>query len=69
MWESSGYKIFVNADHTSGERIDLPGDLIHLTHYCATLGHKMNHSFDYNCEEWSVYTVIVMNSDNLAQVC
>jgi len=52
VWESSGYKIFVNADHTSGERIDLPGDLIHLTHYCATLGHKMNHSFDYNCEEW-----------------
>ena len=51
-WESSGYKIFVNADHSSGERIDLPGDLIHTTNYCATLGHKMNHNFEYNCSEW-----------------
>ena len=51
-WETSGYKIFVNADHSSGERIDLPGDLIETTNYCATLGHKMNHSFDYNCTEW-----------------
>merc|ERR1712130_837641 len=24
-WDTSGYKIFVNADHSSGERIDLPG--------------------------------------------
>ena len=51
-WETSGYKIFVNADHSSGERIDLPGDLIHLHNYSATLGHKMNHNFDYNCSEW-----------------
>ena len=41
----------MNADHTSGERIDLPGDLIHLKNYCATLGHKMNHNFNYNCKE------------------
>ena len=39
-WDSSGYKIFINADHSSGERIDLPGDLIHLSNYAATLGHK-----------------------------
>ena len=51
-WETSGYKIFINADHASGERVDLPGELIHLDKYCATLGHKMNHSFDYNCTEW-----------------
>lgn len=51
-WETSGYKIFVNADHSSGERIDLPGNLIETSNYCATLGHKMNHSFDYNCTEW-----------------
>jgi len=52
VWESSGYKIFVNADYKSGERIDLPGDLIYLENYRATLGHKMNHCFDYNCTEW-----------------
>ena len=51
-WDTSGYKIFINADHASGERVDLPGELIHLDNYCATLGHKMNHSFDHNCTEW-----------------
>ena len=51
-WATSGYKIFVNADHSSGERIDLPGPLVDTDNYCATLGHKMNHSFDYNCVEW-----------------
>jgi len=30
----------------------LPGDLIYLDNYCATLGHKINHSFVYNCTEW-----------------
>ena len=52
VWETSGYKIFVNADHSSGERIDLPGELAETGYYCATLGHKMNHSFEYNCAEW-----------------
>ena len=51
-WETSGYKIFINADHASGERVDLPGELVNLDNYSATLGHKMNHSFDYNCTEW-----------------
>ena len=27
-WDTSGYKIFVNADHSSGERIDLPGPYV-----------------------------------------
>merc|ERR1712080_157020 len=53
-WETSGYKIFINADYKSGERIDLPGDLIHTANYRATLGHKMNHSFVPNCTEWFV---------------
>lgn len=53
-WETSGYKIFINADYKSGERIDLPGDLIYTNNYCATLGHKMNHSFQPNCTEWFV---------------
>jgi len=53
-WDTSGYKIFVNADYKSGERIDLPGDLIYTENYRATLGHKMNHSFEPNCTEWFV---------------
>jgi hypothetical protein len=51
-WETSGYKIFANTNEQWGERIDLPGDLIYLDNYCATLGHKVNHSFVYNCTEW-----------------
>jgi len=51
-WDSSGYKIFANTNEQWGERIDLPGDLIYLENYCATLGHKVNHSFVYNCTEW-----------------
>ena len=37
-WESSGYKIFVNADFASGERMDIPQDMVSLQTYCATLG-------------------------------
>ena len=29
-----------------------PGDLVNLENYCATLGHKINHNFVYNCTEW-----------------
>ena len=54
-WDSSGYKIFINADHSSGERIDLPGDLIHLSNYAATLGHKetLIYSFIHSFEKKS----------------
>ena len=51
-WENSGYKIFANTNELWGERIDIPGDLIYLENYCATLGHKINHNFEYNCTEW-----------------
>ena len=37
-WETSGYKIFVNADFASGERMDIPQDMVSLQTYCATLG-------------------------------
>ena len=37
-WDTSGYKIFVNADFASGERMDIPEDMISLQKYCATLG-------------------------------
>ena len=57
----------MNADHSSGERMDLPGELVNLDTYTATLAHKvqsehsesashsapqLNHSWDYNCSEW-----------------
>ena len=28
------------------------GDLIYLENYRATLAHKINHNFHYNCTEW-----------------
>ena len=51
-WDNSAYKIFTNTNEVHGERLDLPGELVQLEHYCATLGHKINHSFHYNCTEW-----------------
>lgn len=51
-WTSSGYKIYINADYESGERMDIPAEYISLSSYCASLGHKLNHSFRPNCEEW-----------------
>ena len=61
----------MNADHSSGERIDLPGDLIYMENYCATVGHKMNHNFSYNCKEWWVDAIIVIIcvSFYICQVC
>ncbi len=41
-WSTSGYKIFVNADFTSGERMDVPGEMATRADlYCASLGHKV----------------------------
>ena len=51
-WSTSGYKIHVNADWISGLRMDIPQEYTDLSVYCATLGHKMNHSFDANCFAW-----------------
>ena len=51
-WETSGYKIYINADYISGERMDIPEEYIDSANYKATLGHKLNHSFRANCEEW-----------------
>ena len=51
-WATSGYKIYVNADYRSGERMDIPAEYIDLKNYCATFGHKLNHSFRPNCQEW-----------------
>ena len=35
-----------------GERMDIPAEYISVAKYRATLGHKLNHSFRANCEEW-----------------
>ncbi len=51
-WSTSGYKIFINADFTSGERMDIPNNLTDTGRYRATLGHKVNHSFVPNCDQW-----------------
>jgi len=51
-WETSGYKIFANTGEVWGERFDIPESLVSTSEYCATLGHKINHSFIYNCTEW-----------------
>jgi len=40
------------SDFTSGERMNIPDNLVDLGRYRATLGHKVNHSFAPNCEEW-----------------
>ena len=37
-WDTSCYKIFVNADFASGERMDIPEDMVSQQKYCATLG-------------------------------
>ena len=35
-----------------GERMDIPASHLETSTYCATLGHKVNHCFVYNCTEW-----------------
>jgi hypothetical protein len=41
-WDTSGYKIFINADFTSGERMDIPEEMVSIEKYCATLGKICN---------------------------
>jgi len=51
-WETSGYKIFANTGEVWGERMDIPVSHLETSSYSATLGHKVNHCFVYNCTEW-----------------
>ena len=37
-WDDSAYKIWINADYESGERMNIPEDCVSLERYCATLG-------------------------------
>jgi len=55
-WEDCSYRIFLEIDEDATdidcedcERMDLPKELRSLDKYCATLGHKINHSFEPNC--------------------
>lgn len=47
-WDECSYRIFV--DEESEERMDIPSEYLDLDKYCATLGHKVNHSFHPNCD-------------------
>ena len=49
-WSERSYRIMVG-DST---RMDIPEDMRDLTNYRATMAHKINHSFDPNCEFWEV---------------
>ena len=45
------YEIF-HSFKILGERMDIPVEYTSVDKYRATLGHKLNHSFRANCEEW-----------------
>ena len=55
-WDDCSYRIFVNVnhddeddDHDGHERMDIPEEFRSTKNYCATVGHKCNHSFRPNC--------------------
>ena len=55
-WEDCSYRIFVEIDEDATdiecenrERMDMPEEYRSLDKYCATLAHKINHSFNPNC--------------------
>ena len=54
-WDDCSYRIFVNVDHDQDddqdglERMDIPEKFRSIKNYCATVGHKCNHSFRPNC--------------------
>lgn len=51
-FENSGYQIYVDwnkAGEVTSDFMDIPPEYISLNKYRASLGHKINHSFDPNC--------------------
>jgi len=49
---NSGYQIFVDWNKRSevtSDYMDIPPEYVSLNRYTASLGHKINHSFDPNC--------------------
>ena len=51
-WEDCSYRIFLHTDEEEDFRecLDIPCAMHDLAEYCATLGHKINHSFSQNCQ-------------------
>ena len=52
-WEACAYKIFINNhdnidDDDECKVLDIPSNMRTTDSYCATLGHKLNHSFHPN---------------------
>ena len=61
-WEDCSYRIFVEIDEDATdincedcERMDMPKEFRSLDKYCATLAHKINHSFHPNCRFGKFY--------------
>jgi len=55
-YENGGYQIFVDWNKKSAitsDYMDIPPDYVSVKRYKASIGHKINHSFDPNCR-WGV---------------
>ena len=52
-WEECSYRIFIRRNEDDEEEedvLDIPRHLRDTSSYCATLAHKINHSFRPNCK-------------------
>ena len=55
-WDDCSYRIFVaidedtDIDSNDTERVDMPAQYRSTESYCATVAHKINHSFNPNCK-------------------
>ena len=55
-WDDCSYRIFVDIDdgtdidNENTERMDIPPKYRNTNAYCATVAHKINHSFNPNCK-------------------
>ena len=49
-WDDRSYRIMLGEDR----RMDIPEDMRDTSQYRASLGHKVQHSFQPNCEFWEV---------------
>ena len=50
-WDERSYRIFLSNE----TRMDIPEDMRDTRQYKATLAHKIQHSFDPNCEFWEYW--------------
>lgn len=54
-WEECSYRILLHNDTEEGEDedneecMDIPEEMREISNYCATVAHKVNHSFRPNC--------------------